>query len=79
MNWREYIHTDAAVLAGKPVVRGTRLSVDFLLGLLAEGWSEPQILENYPQLSHQALQAVFACAAEVMRDEAVYQLKSGAA
>ena len=79
MNWREYIHTDAAVLAGKPVVRGTRLSVDFLLGLLAEGWSEPQILENYPQLSHQALQAVFAFAAEVMRDEAVYPVKSGTA
>ena len=79
MNWREHIYIDAAVLAGKPVVRGTRLSVDFLLGLLAEGWSEPQILENYPQLSHQALQAVFAFAAEVMRDEAVYPLKSGTA
>ena len=79
MNWREYIHTDAAVLAGKPVIRGTRLSVDFLLGLVAEGWSEPQILENYPQLSHEALQAVYACAAEVMRDEAVFPLKSGTA
>lgn len=68
MNWHEYIHTDTAVLAGKPVVRGTRLSVNFLLGLLAEGWTEQQILENYPQLSHQALRAVFAYVAEVMRD-----------
>ena len=79
MDWCEYIHTDAAVLAGKPVVRGTRLSVDILLGLLADGWSEPQGLEEYQQLSHQVLQAVFACAAEFMRDEAVCPLKSGTA
>ena len=60
MNWQEHIHVDSAVLTGKPVVKGTRLSVDFLLGLFAEGWTEPQVLENYPQLSHESLQAVFA-------------------
>ncbi len=75
MNWQDYIHTDPAVHVGKPVVKGTRLSVDFLLGLLAEGWTEARILENYPQLSHEALQAVFALSAEVMRDEAIYPLK----
>ena len=64
MNWQDHIHVDSTVLAGKPVVRGTRLSVDFLLGLFAEGLSEPQVLENYPQLSHESLQAVFAFAAE---------------
>jgi len=79
MNWREYIFTDPEVLAGKPVVKGTRLSVDFLLGLLAEGWSEAQILENYPQLSPKALQAVFAFAAEIMREESLYPLKTGVA
>ncbi len=79
MNWQNYIHADAAVLAGKPIIKGTRLSVDFLLGLLAEGWSEARILENYPQLSHEALQAVFAFTAEVMREEAIYPLRSDAA
>lgn len=79
MNWQDYIHTDAAVLVGKPIIKGTRLSVDFLLGLLAEGWTEAQILENYPQLSHQALQAVFGFSAEVMRDEAIFPLKTGLA
>ena len=64
MNWQEHIHVDSAVLAGKPVVTGTRLSVDFLLGLFAEGWTEPHVLENYPQLSHDSLQAVFAFAAQ---------------
>ncbi len=64
MNWQEYIHVDAAVLAGKPVVRGTRLSVQFLLGLFAEGMTESQLLENYPQLSPESLRAVFAFTAE---------------
>ena len=72
MNWHDYIHSDAKVLAGKPVMRGTRLSVDFLLDLLANGWSHAEILENYPQLSQQALCALFAFAAECTRDEQVY-------
>ena len=67
MNWREYIHSDAEVLLGKPVVKGTRLSVEFLLGVLAAGWTEEQILDNYPTLTPQSLRAVFAFAAECMR------------
>ena len=72
MNWRDYIVSDPGVLAGKPVVKDTRLAVDFLLGLLAEGWTEQQVLENYPHLSKEALQAVFAFSAECMREEAIY-------
>ena len=64
MRWHEHIHSDPRILAGKPVVRGTRLSVDFLLGLLAEGWSERDVLENYPQLSEEALRAMFTFATE---------------
>lgn len=70
MNWEEHIHSDAEVLLGKPVVKGTRLSVEFLLGLLAAGWTEKQILDNYPTLTPQSLRAVFAFAAECMRAEA---------
>jgi uncharacterized protein (DUF433 family) len=51
-------------LAGKPVVKGTRLAVAFLLGLLAAGWTEEQIFESYPSLPPNALRAVFAFAAE---------------
>jgi uncharacterized protein (DUF433 family) len=43
---------DPAVLTGKPVIRGTRLSVDFVIGLLADEWSEAEILTNYPGLTH---------------------------
>ena len=74
MNWRPYIASDPDVLAGKPVVKGTRLAVDFLLGLMAEGWSEQQVLDNYPHLSKEALQAVFAFCAECMREEAIYPI-----
>jgi uncharacterized protein (DUF433 family) len=53
---------DPAVLAGKPVIRGTRLSVEFVIGLMADGWSEPDILHNYPGLSHDDLAACLAYA-----------------
>lgn len=74
MNWHEYIHTDPQVLRGKPVVKGTRLSVEFILRLFAVGWSEQQVLENYPTLTVEALHAVFAYAAACMRDEALYAI-----
>ena len=58
MRWHDHIHSDPSILLGKPVIRGTRLSVEFLLGLLAEGWTEQDILRSYPQLSREALRAV---------------------
>jgi uncharacterized protein (DUF433 family) len=77
MNWRDYIHSDPAVLTGKPVVRGTRLAVDFLLGLFAAGWTHEQVLASYPQLSPEALRAMFAFAAESMQDESFYSISLG--
>lgn len=41
------------VLAGKPVVKGTRLAVEFIIDLLAQGWSETEILRNYPGLTYE--------------------------
>ena len=63
---------DPAVLAGKPVIRGTRLSVDFIIGLMADGWSEADILRNYPGLSHDDIAACLAYARDVLRSEEVY-------
>ncbi len=68
MNWRDYIHSDEEVLLGKPVIKGTRLSVEFILERLANGWSEEQLLENYPRLTHESLQAIFAFVHDVYRD-----------
>lgn len=79
MDWRTHITSSPDVLAGKPAVRGTRLGVEFLLGLLAAGWTPQQLLESYPGLTPESLAGVFAFAAEVVRDEALYALQPGAA
>lgn len=60
MELEERIVVNPEVLVGKPVVRGTRLSVDFLLGLMAQGWSEAAILRNYPGLEREDLLACLA-------------------
>jgi uncharacterized protein (DUF433 family) len=60
------------ILVGKPVVRGTRLSVDFLLGLMAQGWSEAELLKSYPGLQREDLLACLAYAAELIRAERVF-------
>lgn len=79
MGWQDHIHSDPEVLVGKPVVKDTRLSVEFLLGLLAAGWSQAQILENYPSLTPEALRAVFAFVAEAMQEESLYTVRLGTA
>jgi len=69
MGWTDRIVTDAGICGGRPRVRGTRITVEFLLGLKAAGWSEGQILENYPHLVPEDLKAVFAYAQSILEDE----------
>lgn len=73
MNLLDRIVADPAILVGKPVVRGTRLSVDFLLGLMAQGWPEAEILRNYPGLTRDDVLACLAYASERLKDERVYR------
>ncbi|GIV19266.1 MAG: hypothetical protein KatS3mg023_1017 [Armatimonadota bacterium] len=74
MDWRAYIHSDPKILRGKPVVKGPRLSVDFLLGLCAAGWSEEMVLRNYPTRTPEAIRAVFAFAQEYTREAKAYDV-----
>ncbi|OAI29260.1 antitoxin [Methylosinus sp. R-45379] len=60
---------DPAVLAGKPVVRGTRLSVEFIIGLMADGWSEADIRRNYPVLEREDIVACLGYARDALRSE----------
>jgi uncharacterized protein (DUF433 family) len=69
MEWKDKIVTDPEVCGGRPRLKGTRLTVEFLLGLKAAGWSEPQIIENYPHITHEDLKAVFAYAQAIIQDE----------
>ena len=72
MNWRDRITLDVAVLAGKPVVRGSRLAVDFIVGLLGQGWTEADILRNYPGITHDDIAACLQYASEILQSEKVY-------
>lgn len=69
VDWRRYIHADPEVLVGKPVIKGTRLGVEFVLRLFAAGWTHERIYEGYPQLTPDILRAVFAFAVEVVAEE----------
>jgi uncharacterized protein (DUF433 family) len=63
---------DPAVLAGKPLIRGTRLSVEFIIGLMADGWTEADILTNYPGLAHEDIAACLAYARDLLQSEKVF-------
>jgi uncharacterized protein (DUF433 family) len=69
MNWRDYIETDPAVMGGKPVIRGTRITVEIILDWFVAGWTEAEIFENYPRLTAESLKAVFAFAREVVSEQ----------
>lgn len=66
------ISLSSDVLEGKPVIRGTRLSVEFIIGLLADGWRESDILTNYPDVSHDDVIACLAYARDALSAEKVY-------
>jgi uncharacterized protein (DUF433 family) len=69
MDWRGRITSDPSVLVGKPIVKGTRISVDLILGWMANGWSVEDILESYPHITREDVQAALAFAAEMLREE----------
>ena len=59
MDLDKFITTNPAILSGKPTIKGTRISVEHILNLLAQGWTEQQILENYPRLTTESLRFVY--------------------
>ena len=75
MDWRGKIVSDKNVLAGKPIVKGTRLSVEFLLGSFANGWQEEEVLKNYPTLKKEDILAVFAFAQDGLKEGLIFESK----
>ena len=69
MDWHDRITSDPLILVGKPVVKGTRISVELILGWLANGWTIEMILESYPHIARDDVLAALAFAAEMMREE----------
>ena len=76
MKWQGRIVIDNKVLVGKPVVRGTRLAVEFIVDLMAQGWSETEILQNYTGLTHEDVQACLSYASAILHAEKVYPLRT---
>lgn len=70
--WQERIMIDPAILVGKPVIKGTRLSVELIVELLAQGWSEDDILRNYPVLTREDILACLGYASARLQSEKVY-------
>ena len=74
MNWRDRIVADPKVLVGKPVIKGTRISVELVMDLLARGYSTQDILGQYEHLTAEDVRACLGYAGEVLRGEKVYAI-----
>lgn len=72
--WKNRITFNPNILAGKPLIKGTRIAVEFILDLLANGWTTENILKNYPQLKKEDVIAVLKYATELLKEEKVYSL-----
>jgi uncharacterized protein (DUF433 family) len=77
MSWQERIVVDPQILVGKPIIRGTRLSVELIVDLLAQGWSEADVLASYPKLTADDIHACLKYASAVMQSERVYPFHLG--
>ncbi len=76
MNWQDYIVSDMQVLLGKPAIKGTRISVELILELFSNGWTEKQIIESYPSVSAESLRAVFAYLKECIQQELYFSISA---
>lgn len=73
-DWRDRIVVDPKILVGKPVIKGTRIAVEFVVDLLARGYTREQVREEYDHITDEDIQACLAYAAEILRSERVYAL-----
>jgi len=76
-NWKERIIIDPKILVGKPVIKGTRMAVEFVIELLSNGWHEEEILKNYPQLTMEDITAALKYAAELVPYSSAYWSNGG--
>ena len=72
MKWQDHIIIDPKILVGKPVIRNTRIAVEFVVDLLGRGWTTDQILSEYDHLTREDIQACLAYASEMLKSERVY-------
>jgi uncharacterized protein (DUF433 family) len=71
LDWHDHITLDPAILVGNPCIKGTRISVEFVVDLLSQGWTTEKILEQYDHLTHEDILACLAYASDVLTSEFV--------
>lgn len=76
MTWQDRIEINREILSGKPIVKGTRIAVEHIIDLLANGWSMTDIIENYPEITREDIQACLAYASARLHAEKVFPLAS---
>jgi uncharacterized protein (DUF433 family) len=76
MNWEERIVINPSILVGKPIIKGTRISVEFVIGLLGQGWTVEQVLAEYDHLKPEDIQACLSYASEVLSSEKIYPISA---
>jgi len=74
MDWSDHITADPEILVGKPIIKGTRIAVEFVIDLLARGWRTEQILREYDHLTLDDIRACLAYAGELVKEERVRSL-----
>ena len=72
------IKSDPSIMMGKPVIAGTRITVELILEKLAAGETVEQILQAHPRLTREAIRAALAFAAEALRADVIYPLSEAA-
>jgi uncharacterized protein (DUF433 family) len=75
MYWQEHIEQNPEVMLGKPVIRGTRITVELILERLGDGWSDDDLLAAWPHLTRDQIRAAQAYAAVCMRTDEVASLE----
>ena len=75
----ELIISNPKIMMGKPVIKGTRITVELILEKIATGESVDQILNEHPRLTHEAIQASFAFAAKALKADVVYPVEEATA
>ena len=69
MNWKDHIEVNPEVLVGKPIIKGTRISVELILDRMADGWSMEDVLSSYPHISREDVLAALSFASELFKEE----------
>jgi uncharacterized protein (DUF433 family) len=74
-NWEDRISNDREILGGRPAIKGTRIGVEFVLGVLGDGWTEAEVLENYPHLKREDILACLKYAQALLEEMEFYPLQ----